>query len=158
MDFHGVVEWIAVFSTGMIAGILFGDRAGNTYARRRLTTDAFGAFQREQNRRFAKMMPLPILAGVVSSSAWLVLQRDRAGMPDYWLIAAGTTSLILFTAITRMVHIPINNRLNAAKSSAAETEAVRRLWQRWEKVHTVRTAFAVLAFACELAALLVQTL
>ncbi len=144
-----VVQIVAVFATGLIAGILFGDRAGNSYARIKLSPDAFVAFQREQNKRFAAMMPLPILAAVVASAAWLVLMRDRAETPAFWLAAAGTAANLLVVAITRIVNIPINNRVEAAQ---AEPVAVRRLWLRWERAHTVRTVFAVFGFVLELVA------
>ena len=150
MDFLGVVEWIAVFSTGLIAGILFGDRAGNTYARRRLAPDAFVAFQREQNRRFTAMMPLPILAAIVASSIWLVLLRDRAGTAAFWLAAAGLALLLLSVITTRAVNIPINDRLDASSGPPPD---LKKIWARWERVHTVRTGLAMLAFVCELAAL-----
>jgi uncharacterized membrane protein len=145
-----VVQIVAVFATGLIAGILFGDRAGNTFARVRLSPDAFVAFQREQNKRFAAMMPLPILAAVVASAAWLVMMRGGAGTPAFWLAAAGTAANVLVVGITRIVNIPINNRVDAGQ---AEPNAVRRLWTRWERAHTVRTVLAVLAFVLELAAL-----
>jgi uncharacterized membrane protein len=145
-----VVQIVALFATGLLAGIFFGDRAGNTYARARLTPEGFVAFQREQNRKFAAMMPLPILAAVVASSAWLVMMRNRAGTPEFWLAAAGTAALVLVVAITRIVNIPINHRVDAGQGEAI---AVRRLWTRWESAHTVRTVFAVLAFALELVAL-----
>ena len=148
-----VVQIVAVFATGLIAGILFGDRAGNTYARVRLSPDGFVAFQREQNKRFAAMMPLPILAAVVASAAWLVMMRDRAETPAFWLAAAGTAANVLVAAITRIVNIPINRRVDAGR---AEPMAVRRLWPRWERAHTVRTGFALLAFACEVVALALE--
>jgi uncharacterized membrane protein len=140
------VEGIAVFTTGLLAGILFGDRAGNSYARPKLPPAAFLSFQREQNRRFAAMMPLPILAAVVASTAWLVLVRSRAGAPDVVLLAAGIACLVLTVAITRIVNIPINRRVDAGDAAG---------WSRWERAHTARTIFALLAFLCELAALAV---
>lgn len=139
------VQGIAVFATGLLAGILFGDRAGNSFARGKLQAPAFLAFQREQNRRFAAMMPLPIVAAVVASSAWLVLARSRSGSPEFMFLAAGLACLVVWIAITRLVNIPINGRVDAGDGIA--------LWPRWERAHTVRTVFAVLAFACELAAL-----
>ncbi len=108
-----VVQGIAVFTTGLLAGILFGDRAGNSYARAKVPAAAFPAFQREQNRRFAAMMPLPILAAAVASAAWLVLVRSRSGAPDFVLLAAGAACLVLIVAITRIVNIPINRRIDA---------------------------------------------
>jgi uncharacterized membrane protein len=148
-----VVQLVAVFATGLIAGILFGDRAGNTYARIRLTPEGFVAFQREQNKRFTAMMPLPILAAVVASASWLVMMRDRVGTTAFWLAAAGTVANVLVVAITRIVNIPINNRVDAGQ---AEPVAVRRLWPRWERAHTVRTGIALVAFACELVALALE--
>ena len=148
-----VVQVVAVFATGMIAGILFGDRAGNTYARVRLSPDGFVAFQREQNKRFAAMMPLPILAAVVASAAWLVMMRDRVDTPAFWLAAAGTAANLLVVAITRIVNIPINRRVDAGR---AEPMAVRRLWSRWERAHTARTGIALVAFACEAVALALE--
>ena len=143
------VQVVAVFATGLIAGILFGDRSGNTYARVKLTPEAFVAFQREQNKKFTAMMPLPMLAAVVASAAWLVLAKGRMGTTAFWLAAAGTAANVLVVAITRIVNIPINNRVDAGK---AEPMSVRRLWPRWERAHTVRTGLALLAFACELVA------
>ncbi len=148
MNVLAVVECIAVFATGLLAGILFGDRAGNSYARGKLPAAAFLAFQREQNRRFAAMMPVPILAAVVAGSAWLVLMRSRTGSAEFMLLAAGLACLVVWVAITRIVNIPINGRIDAGDGAS--------LWPRWEHAHTVRTVFAVLAFLCELAALAVS--
>ncbi len=152
MDFVIVVECIAVFFTGLLAGILFGDRAGNTHARAKLPLPAFLAFQREQNRRFSAMMPVPILAAVVASAGWLVLLRSRSDSADFRLAAVGTAALVLVVAITRIVNIPINHRVDSAIDGSEPSQA-QALWSRWERAHTARTVFAVLAFLCELAAL-----
>jgi hypothetical protein len=154
MDVRAVVVYIAVFSTGLIAGILLGDRMGNSFARPKLSAAAFMAFQREQNRRFAAMMPLPILAAVVASAAWLVLIRSQAATPGFGLAAAGTLALVLAIAITRIVNIPINDRID--RWGSAPFAEAQGLWSRWERAHTVRTVFAVLAFLCELGALAVS--
>ena len=119
-----VVQGIAVFTTGLLAGILFGDRAGNSYARAKVPAAAFLAFQREQNRRFAAMMPLPILAAAVASAAWLVLVRSRSGAPDFVLLAAGAACLVLIVAITRIVNIPINRRIDARAIFSCELAAL----------------------------------
>ncbi len=152
MDFVVVVECVAVFFTGLLAGILFGDRAGNTHARAKLPLAAFLAFQREQNRRFAAMMPAPILAAVVASVGWLVLIRSHSDSAEFGLAVVGTAALVLVVAITRIVNIPINNRVDSATEGSEPAQA-QALWSRWERAHTARTVLAVLASLCELAAL-----
>jgi uncharacterized membrane protein len=145
------VQLVALFTTGLLAGIFFGDRMGNSYARPRLPAGAFVTFQQVQNAKFAKMMPLPILAAGVSSALWMVLLRKRIDTPDFLLVAAGTLALVVCVGITRAVNIPINNRV-AQWSASSPPQDVSRIWKRWERVHTVRTAFAVLAFALQLLA------
>ena len=145
------VQLVSVFTTGLLAGIFFGDRMGNSYARPKLSASAFVTFQQVQNVRFARMMPLPILAALVSDVLWLVLLRDHMDLSSFRLLALGTLALFLAVVLTRVVNIPINNRL-AKWSSASPPSDFTSTWARWERVHTVRTILAVLSFALVLAA------
>jgi uncharacterized membrane protein len=146
------VRIIAVFSTGVIAGILFGDRMGNTFARPELPPGSFIRFQQIQNVHFARMMPFPIVAAILASVTWLVLIRSRAGTPGFAFLALGTLALIAAVAITRVVNIPINDQLVNWSASAPPPDLLQT-WARWERAHTVRTVLAVLGFAFELLAL-----
>jgi uncharacterized membrane protein len=146
-----VVQLLALFTTGLLAGIFFGDRMGNSFARPRLPPSAFVTFQQVQNHRFARMMPLPILAALVSDALWLVLLRKRMGTPSFILVAAGTLALVLCVVITRTVNIPINDRL-ATWNAFSPPLDMARIWARWERVHTLRTVLAVLSFALVLLA------
>jgi uncharacterized membrane protein len=146
-----VVQLVAVFTTGLLAGIFFGDRVGNSYARPKLPPSSFLIFQQAQNVRFARMMPLPILAALVSDALWMVLLRDHMDTPSFRLVAGGTLALFLAVVLTRVVNIPINNRLAKWNPSSPPSDFTST-WARWERVHTVRTALAVLSFALVLAA------
>jgi len=146
-----IVQLVALFATGLLAGIFFGDRMGNSYARPKLPPSAFVIFQQVQNVRFARMMPLPILAALVSDTLWMVLLRDHMDTPSFRLVAGGSLALFLAVAITRLVNIPINNRL-AKWNPASPPSDFASTWARWERVHTVRTILAVLSFALVLAA------
>jgi uncharacterized membrane protein len=138
------VQLVAVFTTGLLAGIFFGDRMGNTYARPKLPTASFLTFQQVQNIRFAKMMPLPILAALVSDVLWLVLLRSKMDTLSFRLLLGGLLALFAAVVLTRAVNIPINNRI--AKADAPPPDLLR-MWARWERVHTLRTALALLSFA-----------
>jgi uncharacterized membrane protein len=141
-----IVQLLALFTTGLLSGIFFGDRMGNSYARPKLPPGCFVTFQQSQNARFAKMMPLPIFAALVSDALWLVSLRDRMGTTSFLLVLSSTLALFLCVVITRTVNIPINNRL-AQWSPSSPPADLARIWARWERVHTVRTALAVLSFA-----------
>jgi uncharacterized membrane protein len=146
-----VVQLIALFATGLLAGIFFGDRMGNTYSRAKLPPGSFVIFQQTQNARFSKMMPVPILAALVSDALWLVLLRKRMESPSFLLLGVGTLALFLCVVITRAVNIPINNRL-ARWNPASPPSDFTRTWARWERAHTVRTVLVVLSFALMLLA------
>jgi uncharacterized membrane protein len=147
-----VVQLVAVFTTGLLAGIFFGDRVGNSYARPKLPPSSLVIFQQAQNVRFARMMPLPILAAFVSNALWMVLWRSRMETETFLLVVAATAALLVAIGLTRIVNIPINDRV-AKMTPASPAPELSRIWARWERVHTVRTAFALLAFACDLLAL-----
>lgn len=139
-----IVQLVAVFTTGLLAGIFFGDRMGNTYARPKLPPASFLTFQQIQNVRFAKMMPLPILAALVSDALWLVLLRSKMDALSFQLLLGGTLALFAAIVLTRVVNIPINNRIARAEATSPD---LWKMWARWERVHTLRTVLAVLAFA-----------
>ena len=138
-----VVQFVAVFTTAVLAAIFFGDRMGNSYARPRLPPACFLTFQQIQNVRFAKMMPLPILAALVCDALWLVLLRSRMETLAFQLLLGGLLSLFAAVVLTRAVNIPNNNRIARARSPPQD---LSKMWARWERVHTVRTALAVLSF------------
>ena len=48
MSASGVTRFVAVFSAGLIAGILLGDRMGASFARPAITPSSFVTFQQIQ--------------------------------------------------------------------------------------------------------------
>jgi uncharacterized membrane protein len=145
------VRFLAVFSSGFVAGILFGDRMGVSFARPKLPASSFVTFQQIQNLRFARMMPFPMGISVLASVAWVVLDLSRAKTTGFLFLALGTAAAVSVVVLTRAVNIPINDRLGGWDPAAPQPD-LAQIWARWEKAHTVRTVMAVLAFALELLA------
>lgn len=146
------VRFFAVLSSGLVAGILLGDRMGASVARPRLPASSFILFQQIQNRRFARMMPLPMGISVLASVAWVILELPRAWTLSFLCAALGAVGVAAVVAITRVISIPINDQLGGWDPAAPPPDLMR-IWARWEKAHTVRTVVGVLAVAFELAAL-----
>jgi uncharacterized membrane protein len=147
-----VVRFLAVFSTGLLAGIFFGDRMGPAYARPALPVSSLVNFQQRVHARFVKMMPILMGVAILSSAAWLGLIRSRGGSARFLFLALGTLAYISVAVITLTVNVPINHQLMTWNASSPPSDTMET-WARWERAHTVRTFIAVAGFACELAAL-----
>jgi uncharacterized membrane protein len=86
----------------------------------------------------------PLLAGVC-----VVLQL-RTGATLWWAVA-GFALLAAVIVVTGVVHIPMNNALDAGGNAYAEVRArFEASWVRW---NLLRAAFAVAGFGCLVAAL-----
>jgi uncharacterized membrane protein len=147
-----VVQILAIFSAGLSAGILFGDRMGNTFARPSMSAPEFIRFQKIQNTYFARMMPVVLLTAIASGLASMLLMRAQWNTPQFGLMALATLAIILGVALTRIVNIPINDQLQTWSEASPPTN-LRETWGRWEKFHTVRTILFMVAFALETVAL-----
>ncbi|HXM19867.1 MAG TPA: DUF1772 domain-containing protein [Terriglobales bacterium] len=143
---------IAIFSSGIFAGILFGDRMGATFARPSLSPSSFLQFQRIQHVHFARMMPPLTLAAIAGALGWLIMVRAQWNSSQFSLVAVATGAMVLAAVLTFRVNIPINNQL-MTWNVAAPPENMREIWNRWEKIHTIRTILWLSAFALEVTAL-----
>lgn len=143
------VRFVAVFSTGLLAGIFFGDRMGASFARPALSPSSFVTFQQVQHVHFVRMMPFLVGIAILASIVWLVLIRSRIGTASFLFLALATLAFISVAVLTRTVNVPINNQLMTWSTSSPPPDMMQ-IWARWEQVHTVRTVMAILGFACEL--------
>jgi hypothetical protein len=89
---------LAILSSGLSAGILFGDRMGNTFARPSMSVPEFIRFQKVQNRYFARMMPVVLLTAIASGLAWMLLMRAQWNAPQFGLMALATLAIVLGVA------------------------------------------------------------
>jgi hypothetical protein len=152
MSVLAMVRMIAIFSSGIFAGILFGDRMGATFARPSLSPSSFLQFQRIQHVHFARMMPPLTLAAIAGALGWLIMVRAQWNSSQFSLVAVATGAMVLAAVLTFRVNIPINNQL-MTWNVAAPPENMREIWNRWEKIHTIRTILWLSAFALEVTAL-----
>jgi Domain of unknown function (DUF1772) len=152
MGVLGMVRMVAIFSSGVFAGILFGDRMGATFARPSLSPSSFLQFQRIQHVHFARMMPPLTLAAIASALGWLIIVRAQWNSSQFSLVTMASGAMVLAAVLTFRVNIPINNQL-MTWSVAAPPENMREIWNRWEKIHTIRTILWLSAFALEVIAL-----
>jgi hypothetical protein len=148
-------RFAAVLLTGLLAGILFGDRMGASLVRPHLAAAAFVQFQQGLHLAFVPLLPVLMGLAMVGGGAWLVSARARARSREFRLVALAVLGVFTVFVLTRTVNVPINEQL-MTWSAASPPADLLASWRPWEIAHTVRTVIAVTAFALHLVALLVR--
>jgi hypothetical protein len=97
------------------------------------------------------MMPPLTLVAIASGLGWLIMARAQWNSTQFWMVAAATGAMVVAAALTLRVNIPINKQL-MTWDVAAPPENMREIWNRWERVHTIRTILWLGAFALEVIA------
>ena len=117
-----------------------------------LNPSSFIQLQQVIHKTFARMMPVLILGALVGSAVWGILLRSRWRTDEFWLVSGASVAMICTLAMTRAVNIPINRRLMTWNAAAPPSD-LSALWAPWERIHSIRTVLAIVAFAAEVIAL-----
>jgi uncharacterized membrane protein len=147
-----IVRIVALICTGLSAGIFLGHRAGVSRAMPVLNPSSFIQLQQVIHKTFARMMPVLILGALVGSVAWCFLLPSRWRTDEFWLVFGASVAMMCILAMTRAVNIPINRRLMTWNAAAPPSD-LSVVWAPWERIHSIRTVLAVLAFAAQVIAL-----
>lgn len=151
-----IAQPIALISTGLVAGVFLGHRAGGSRAYRRLDPGSFILLQQGIHQTFQWMMPPLLLAAVLGTPVWARLLWVRGPAVAFWLVVVAAVCMLVAAGATRVVNVPIN-RLLMSWSSETPPANLRHVWDRWEGVHSIRTVLALVAFVCQALALSVVT-
>jgi hypothetical protein len=85
-----------------------------------------------------------------------LLLRDRRS-PGFALATVALLGTLLGTASTLLINVPINVEVINTWSAQAPPSNWAEVRDRWDQAHAFRTALFVLAFACQLVAVLLPT-
>jgi hypothetical protein len=150
------VQILAALSTGLKAGVLFGDQMAARFARPGLSPSSFVKYQQVQIARWERFMPAFAGATVISGIAWLGLAWDSIGSIGFMLVALATTASIasMVFALTRCW--PINKQLMTWSITSPPPD-VMKIWARWDQTNAIRSFLAVTAFVCVVSALVASS-
>jgi uncharacterized membrane protein len=142
-----VVRALALVTTGLLAGIFFGDWSGVSPVRPTLPASCFVQFQQGLHSIFVQLMPVLILTCIVTNvaAALWVRRKDRFAAASFALAAL---AFVVIAALTRTVNVPINDLLMTWNAESPPVDWWQS-WQPWERTHTIRTSLAVAAFAVQ---------
>ena len=154
MDRRSAVQVIAILCSGLMAGLLFGDWLGTSFARARMSDSSFIELQQIVHVNYLRTLPALSSAAVIAPIVWLFMWRSRRGHVEFGLLLAAAIALVIGQAITFLINVPINDQLESWRAASPPSNA-RQIWSRWETAHIVRTIFWVGGFLLEIIALVI---
>ena len=152
MNTLALLRVVAILASGLMAGLMFGDRMGPAFARRALNASSFIQQQQSIHSHYIRLLPVLSLASILSAAAWLFLVRASWNGVQFWLVLLAIVAIVIAVVLTVRVNFPINAQL-MTWSAAAPPNNWKEIWSPWETIHTIRTVLWMTAFALEVAAL-----
>ena len=154
MNRLSITRVVAVVSSGIMAGLLFGDWLGPAFARSAMSVSSFIEFQQIVHTNYLMTLPALSTLALAAPVLWLVLLRNRRDSAEFKVVFAATIAIAVGFMITLVFNVPVNEELETWKAAAPPANA-REIWSKWETAHVVRTVFWVLGFFLEAVALAV---
>jgi uncharacterized membrane protein len=135
-----------------MAGLLFGDWLGPSFARAAMNAPSFIQFQQIVHINYLRTLPALSTVAIAAPLLWLIMMRNRRVSAEFEVVLGATIAIAVGYTITFVFNVPVNNELETWNSAASPTNA-REIWSPWEKAHVVRTIFWVFGFFLETVAL-----
>ena len=146
---------VAILCSGLMAGLLFGDWLGPSFARSAMNASSFVQFQQIVHINYLRTLPALSTVAVAAPILWLVTLRARRDSAEFKVLLGATVALVIGYTITLVFNVPINNQLETWNVATPPANA-REIWGQWEKAHVIRTIFWVVGFFIEIVALVVS--
>lgn len=155
MNRLSVTRVVAVLCSGLMAGLLFGDWLGPSFARSAMSVSSFVEFQQIVHLNYLRT--LPALSGVALAApiVWLVMLRAQTKGTEFKVLLVATLAILIGFTITFVFNVPVNDQLETWNVAAPPANA-REIWSRWETAHVVRTIFWTVGFFLEIVALAIS--
>ena len=145
MDFISVFRVVAIMCSGMMAGLLFGDWLGPSFARSAMSESSFIQFQQIVHLNYLRTLPALSTLALVAPVMWLIMLRNQRHGAEFKLLCAATVAIAIGFTTTLVFNVPVNDQLETWNAVAPPPNA-RELWNQWETAHIVRTIFWVAGF------------
>lgn len=145
-----IALYLALLLTGLSAGLFFAWQVSVIPGTKRIQDSTYIETMQKINRAIINPLFMLIFLGSLLMQFLSVILYWNTAMP-YWLILGATVFYAAGTVIvTGMGNVPLNDALDILKLNKLSEEQVsgeRKDYEsRWNKLHVIRTLFAVLSF------------
>ena len=135
-----IASVVAVLCSGLMAGLLFGDWLGPSFARAAMSASSFIQFQQIVHINYLRTLPALSTIALVAPVLWLIVLRADRDTAQFKILLCATIAIAIGYTITFIFNVPVNNQLETW-SAAAPPPNAREIWSQWEKAHVVRDSF-----------------
>lgn len=146
----------AVFITGLSAGFFYAWSVSVIPGTRKVADMVYLQTMQMINRAILNPAFFLIFFGSLLMLAASTIQQFRAGPAFWFLLAAALTYLIGTFGVTAFGNVPLNDALDVLsleELKPGQIISTRNHYEaRWNRLHTIRTVFAVLSFLLSLTA------
>jgi uncharacterized membrane protein len=154
MNYSTVTRIVAVVSSGVMAGLLFGDWLGPSFARAAMSASSFVQFQQIVHINYLRTLPALSTVALAAPIVWLIMVRTRRNSAEFKIVLGAVVAIAIGYTITFVFNVPVNNQLETWNFAAPPANA-REIWSHWEQAHVARTIFWLVGFFLETVALVV---
>lgn len=151
-----ITLFAAVLLTGLSAGLFYAWSVSVIPGTRRIPDLTYLETMQSINRAILNPAFFLIFFGSPVMLATSTIQHYQGGLTFWLILAAALTYLIGTFGVTAFGNVPLNNSLDALQLPELTTHQLmntRNTYESpWNRLHAVRTVFAVLSFLLALAA------
>jgi uncharacterized membrane protein len=149
LSVKGIVWLIAIVLTGLSAGLFYAWEVSVIPGTKKIGDRSYVETMQSINR--AIINPAFMLIFLGSFILQIITTFQHRGTDALWfLLAAALTYFIGTLLVTGLGNVPLNNALDALNINELSTDQImgkRNQYElRWNRLHTIRTVFAVLSF------------
>ena len=140
-------HFIGMVLFSLVAGVFWGTWFSLGRSIASITPDTFLEVGHTMMANLAGAMSVLMPAAAISASLVAVLLYRRGCRPGFWLASTALVLLLVATAITLTVNVPIDDQTRGwtVTTLRADWMAIR---DRWEFYHGLRTVISISALAC----------
>ena len=150
---HKAARFSGLLLAALSTGVLFGTKAALGQSSKSFTPQTYVELQQATVRNLRPVMGTLLPGAVAANLAVLGLSARERRSPAFGLTLAGFLANLTALVLTAIFELPINARV-LTWSPADPPQGWEAARDRWETVHTARTAISVAGLACLLAAAL----
>ncbi len=154
LSFKTTILFVAIVLTGLSAGFFYAWLVSVIPGTRKVTDPVYLETMQAINKAILNPAFFLVFFGSPLALGISTIQQYHSGIP-FWLLLAATVIYLIGTfGVTAFGNVPLNDALDAldlAELSEVKRIAFRSTYeQKWNRLHLIRTVFAVVAFLTSL--------
>ncbi len=155
-----VTLFVAIFLSGLSAGLFYAWSVSVIPGTKKIADLTYIETMQNINRAILNPWFFLIFFGSLALLLLAAVQQYGNGLTFWFILGAALTYLMGTFGVTGLGNVPLNNKLDAIRVgqiSLQEIQYWRNYYEpKWNRLHTIRTVFAVLSFLLALASAFAQ--